>query len=293
MQSHRPENIAELVEFTEAEAWANYYHSAPSSFTQEYGVMAKRSETTWMTMLAKLDWAFFNRISCLGVRQEATEAALDEAVDIFKAAGCKNFMAQVSPLAKPAQLYTWLEQRGFKRGSNWAKVYRGNEPATRVKTDLRVAEVGGEFADKFAEIALSAFKMPPELGLLVSCLFGKAGWHLYLAFDGTQPVSAGAMYVTGETAWLGFGSTLATQRKRGGQGAIFNRRIEDGIKLGCKWFVTETGEDTPENPNPSYHNMIRHGFKLAYLRPNYVYQEVAERGGKERIWTTKDSTQDD
>ncbi len=82
-----------------------------------------------------------------------------------------------------------------------------------------------------------------------------------------------AMFVTGEIAWLGFGCTLESHPKRGGQGAMFVRRIEDGLKPGCKWFVTETGEDTPEPPNPSYHNMMRHGFKLAYLRQNYIYQE--------------------
>jgi len=44
------------------------------------------------------------------------------------------------------------------------------------------------------------------------------------------------------------------------------------MALGCKWFVTETGEETADEPNPSYHNMLRSGFELAYLRPNYVHQ---------------------
>jgi hypothetical protein len=80
------------------------------------------------------------------------------------------------------------------------------------------------------------------------------------------------MFVKDDVGWLGFGSTLESHRKRGGQGAMFERRIQDGLLLGCKWFVTETGEDTPEDPNPSYHNMLRTGFELAYLRPNYVHQ---------------------
>ena len=56
---------------------------------------------------------------------------------------------------------------------------------------------------------------------------------------------------------------------------MFARRISDGLKVGCKWFVSETGEDTPESPNPSYHNMLRAGFTLAYLRPNYVRESGA------------------
>jgi hypothetical protein len=34
--------------------------------------------------------------------------------------------------------------------------------------------------------------------------------------------------------------------------------------------VTETGEDLPEKPNPSFRNMMRAGFKLAYQRRNYM-----------------------
>jgi len=48
------------------------------------------------------------------------------------------------------------------------------------------------------------------------------------------------------------------------------RRLHDGTALGCRWFVTETGEDLAAKPNPSYHNMLRVGFRLAYQRPNYL-----------------------
>jgi hypothetical protein len=151
-------------------------------------------------------------------------------------------------------------------------VYRGNEPAPSIPTDLRIEQIGKEYADAFADITLTVFKMPPELRPWTCDFVGKPGWSHYLAFDENQPVSAAALFVSGDIGWLGFGSTLESHRRRGAQGAMFARRIEDGLKLGCRWFVTETGEDTPESPNPSYHNMLRTGFKLAYLRPNYVHQ---------------------
>jgi len=64
--------------------------------------------------------------------------------------------------------------------------------------------------------------------------------------------------------------TLPAFRRRGGQGAIMARRIRDAVQLGCRWVITETGEDLPDRPNPSYHNMLRAGFSLAYQRPNYL-----------------------
>jgi hypothetical protein len=48
------------------------------------------------------------------------------------------------------------------------------------------------------------------------------------------------------------------------------RRIADGAALGCRWFASETGQDLPDKPNPSFHNMLRTGFRVAYYRPNYM-----------------------
>jgi hypothetical protein len=135
---------------------------------------------------------------------------------------------------------------------------------------MRVEQISVEYAPAFGEIALAAFEMPPMLLPFMNCNVGKPGWVHYLGFEGREPVAAAAMFVSGEVAWLGMGCTLESYRGRGAQSAMFARRIADGLQAGCKWFVTETGEDTPESPNPSYHNMLRAGFKLAYLRPNYV-----------------------
>jgi hypothetical protein len=275
MRVSTPEEIADLNEFGEAEAWANYYQCAPIKFAKKFRLAAKRVGQAWVTMLPELDWNFFNRIVGLGIRETVTEALLDDCIAVLEKAGCSNFMAQISPLAQPAQLPEWLEKRGLVRKRNWAKAYRGDEPAPQVSTNLRVESIGKKYAEAYAQVALQAFEMPPELAPMLAGSIEKPGWLHYLGFDGDEPVSTAAMFVAGEVAWLGFGSTLESHRQRGGQGAMFSRRIEDGLKLGCKWFVTETGEDAPGIPNPSYHNMLRSGFKLAYLRPNYVHLNPA------------------
>jgi hypothetical protein len=272
MSKLSPEKLATLVEFGESEAMANQYHSAPPEFAKKYRSETKRVGSAWVHMIPELDWTFFNRIVGLGVGDIATESLIDDAIGILQNAGCKNYMAQISPLAQPSHLPAWLNARGFTKGRNWAKVYRGNEPSPFIPTDLRIELIGKEQAEAFADVALTVFEMPSELRPIINGNVGKSGWNHYLAFDGEQPVSAAAMFVKDEIGWLGFGSTLESHRKRGGQGAMFARRIQDGLSLGCKWFVTETGEDTPEDPNPSYHNMLRLGFELAYLRPNYVQQ---------------------
>lgn len=275
MSTLPPLQLAALNEFGEANAWADYYRCAPAEFARKFRVEAKRLGSVWVTMIPELDWTFFNRIVGLGIGAPATEAMLDDAIALLQKAGCKNYMAQVSPLAQPAGLAGWLERREFVRGRNWAKVYRGDEPAPTASTSLRVEAIGAEYASAFSEIVQTTFEIPPELRPMVSGIIGKPGWYPFLAFDGEQPVSAAALNVSGGVGWLGFATTLESHRKRGGQSALFARRIEAGLDLGCKWFVVETGEDTPEAPNPSYRNMIRAGFKLAYLRPNYVHETPA------------------
>jgi len=105
---------------------------------------------------------------------------------------------------------------------------------------------------------------------MVGANVGREGWRHYVAWDGDQPVATGALFVKGKMGWLGFGTTLETHRQRGAQGAIMAQRIQDGIALGCTHLISEAVEDTPEQPNPSYHNMVRTSFKLAYLRTDYV-----------------------
>ena len=79
------------------------------------------------------------------------------------------------------------------------------------------------------------------------------------------------MFVTEGVAWLGFGATLEEARGRGGQSAMFATRLADARAQGCRWAVTETGEETEEEPvNHSYRNMLRSGFRLAYARRNWV-----------------------
>jgi hypothetical protein len=105
---------------------------------------------------------------------------------------------------------------------------------------------------------------------------GRPGWTHYLGFDGELPVAAGAMYVIDDIAWLGFGATLESHRGRGGQSAIFHRRLADARTLGCRLAFTETGPDSDEEPNHSYRNMVRLGFQLGYHRPNWVRRPAGD-----------------
>ena len=92
-----------------------------------------------------------------------------------------------------------------------------------------------------------------------------------MGYDDAEPVAAGALFLKDGLGWLGLGSTLPTHRGRGGQGAILARRIAEAIDAGARGLVIETGQPEPgeESKHPSYRNIHRAGFEVAYVRMNY------------------------
>ena len=272
---NKPDNpqFAILNEFTEIEARANYYMSAPKEFLSKYKVKTLKVGSFRVVMIAGLNLEFFNRIVGLGVREEATPMMLDDAIAVMQKEGNTNFIVQVCPHAQPAAIHEWLLTRGFVRGREQAKFFRDNALPPVCPIDLRIELIGVESATAFADIIITVFNMSPELHPLMKGPVGKPGWRHYLAYAGKQPVAAAAMFIKNDIGWLGFGSTIEGQRRLGAQGALIARRLQDGIDLGCRWFVSETAASTPEKQSPSYQNMVRGGFELAYLRPDFVFRQ--------------------
>jgi hypothetical protein len=90
--------------------------------------------------------------------------------------------------------------------------------------------------------------------------------------DNNRPVAAASMSIYGDHALLTLGGTLPEARNCGAQNLLIVTRINDAIDLGCRIISTETAEDKPEKPSPSFRNMKRAGFSLAYLRQNFICQ---------------------
>lgn len=223
--------------------------------------------------LGVVDIGFFNRVVGIGVPSGAVETDVDAVVRFYDRLARHVSAAQLSPHATPPDLVGWFEARGYVPSRTWVKMWHPLAVIPTATTDLRIEVVGPEWADDFARIGmLEAYGFPNETGPIASAAVGRPGWRHYLGFDGERPVSAAAMRIEDGVAWLGFGATSESHRGRGGQSAMFARRLGDARDAGCRLAITETGEETPEMPNPSYRNMVRSGFQLAYPRRNWVRQ---------------------
>jgi hypothetical protein len=262
--------LAELVEWGEAEAYADMFAAAPV----EWGLRVERLGPAIALVAPPIDTLLFNRVLGFGLSEGASETQLDELVALYQQANMRHFGIQLSPIAQPPPVTDWLQARSLRRTDNWAKVYRAVAQPIEIHTDLRVESIGREQAADFGRVACTAFGMPSALQPWLENLVGRANWQTYLASAGEQPAANGALFVHGEVGWLGITGTLPAYRRRGAQGAIMAQCIRDAARLDCRWVITETGEDLPNRPNPSYHNMLRTGFTLAYQRPNYVPLQV-------------------
>jgi hypothetical protein len=271
------DDVAYWLEVAEGRAYADLYRAIASNGDPLGASWTVDGDLTTF-LLHAVDDGFFNRSIGLGIGDAATEDAVDRVIGRFVSAGRTAWVAQVSPLARPTAVEHWLEARGLGRGRRWAKLWRDTDDPPPERTDLRIEPIGPEHAADWASVVLAAFELPEALGPYATATLGRPDWYHYVAYDGDLAVGAGATYVRDGVAWLGFGSTLQSHRGRGSQSSIFARRVRDARGLGARLCITETGEETPDDPNPSYRNMLRAGFRLAYQRQNWLAPKAATTG---------------
>jgi hypothetical protein len=65
---------------------------------------------------------------------------------------------------------------------------------------------------------------------------------------------------------------------------MFHRRRSDAKAAGCRLAFTETGPDTPAEPDPSFRNMIRLGFQVGTIDLGGRGYSIALVG--DRPWTS-------
>jgi len=262
--------VLRACELHEARAWEECVAACAAVEGNPLRAKVVRVSETPVPVVAALNYSLFNRVIALGVAAPARDADIAAIEKVYAEHEQTSWAVCLAPGAAPADLAARLESRGLQRGSDFAKVVRSTENTPSIETALRIEEIGPDRRNDFVAVNVAAWGVPPVFSAWFGGTLGRPGWRHYLGYDGNDPVSAGALYVSDNIGWLGFGATLPDHRGRGGQSAIMARRIRDAAQLGCAYVHTETAAETPDKPNPSYRNMIATGFDLAYLRPNYT-----------------------
>lgn len=249
------------IEQSERAAMADVFRAANPRLAEREGIAILEFDGVLALSVGTLSGnRMFNHAVGVG-----SEEQLDVVDQFYRSRGCEYV---VSPAAGTS-LDSPLERRGFSRDYAWMKFSR-EAAAVSAPSELRVARIGREHAAAFGHVTTTAFGAPAWMADWVAALPVRNGWACYLSFAGDEPVGAGAVYFDGRAAWLGFGATLPEHRGRGSQSAIFAERITEAWERGCSLVVTETGEQIDGLPSNSYRNILRAGFREAYIRPNWA-----------------------
>ncbi len=258
------------LERIEVGVWNRFYRYANEEVSGSCGIDIRERKFLSVLMASKLDILALNRVIGLGLGEPATDRQITNIISFYKKAGVPRFFMQLHPLARPESLPAMLTGQGFSHYNNWVKLYRKIDDPLPEPAEMEIKEIGPEEGNAFAEIVATGFDWPDSIIPMISSAIGKPGWHFYMAYDNGVPIATGANYIDGRYCWIDFAATLPEHRGKGAQTALAVRRLEDAKKLDCKWLVVETAEQTPEKEAPSYRNMIRLGFNVAYVRPNYI-----------------------
>jgi len=208
-----------------------------------------------------------NQIVGLGVDEPATEAALDAALAaIGEDVSC--YLA-IHPGARPAELTTWLSDRGLEPGWGWMSFRRGLDDVAGPQTSLRLVRVGTAEADAFGRVVATGYGLP-EAAAPWAAGAHDVGWDCWLALDGDEPAAAAGLFAAEGVGYLGFAATLPEHRGKGGQSALLALRIRHARELRCDVLITETGERRDDLPSNSYRNILRAGFAEVAIRANWL-----------------------
>jgi hypothetical protein len=258
------------LERIEIDAWRDYCAAAPAAFAQAVGLETAELDGPLLAMCKRIDHYQFNRLIGGGLAGDEGRS-LAIAVERFRAADLKNGYLQIAPGRRAWALEAKaraLELKPLERV--WVKFSRGDTSAPMPQTSLEIAEAKPGDAMDFARAVVAGFGMPEALAPWLAAIVGRKGWHTYVVRDNGKAVGGAAMFLADGRAWLGIGAVQAAARRRGGQGALLARRIADGLAHGARWFATETGKPLPEEPHPSFSNIRRAGFDIAYERANWT-----------------------
>jgi len=263
-------DVAEWLEMGEAFAQADSASAVAEQPGNPLGGAVQEIDGAIAVGLTLIDFWFFNRVVGMGVRQPVTPATLAAVEDFYAGLGLRQGAIHVANGAQPADFPRLLAEGGWTQGGRWVKMWHDLASIDPVADGVRIERIGPEAREAYGDIVMTTFEMPDPVRPIATATVGRPGWSHYLGYEGDAAVAVAALYVRDGVGWLGFGGTLPEHRGKGWQTAMFLQRLADARSAGCRFAVTETGEETEKDPvNHSYRNMVRTGFKLGYARRNW------------------------
>jgi GNAT superfamily N-acetyltransferase len=260
------------AEFLERAALEDLHEAAPAAVAEQLQLRPFTSSGAFVSVGGRLPAGaiLVNRVIGLGVSAPASEASVREIATAYTEAGVARYFVNRHPCSAPEALPEWLRAVGLERARGWQKFECEPAPVPERGTSLELRQVGREHGEAFARIACRAFDLGDDAVAWLAEIPGRPDWHVFMSFADGVPAGTGALYVRDGLAWFDFGATAPEFRRRGSQGALLARRVNHALEIGCRKLYTCTGEEVPGDPQHSYRNILKAGFRRSYVRENYA-----------------------
>jgi GNAT superfamily N-acetyltransferase len=212
-----------------------------------------------------------NRSTGLGVFQPADEDLLGWAIQHYREHKVGRAFIAITEGSQPDTLPGHAVSLGLGEARAWTKFLRDTSPARQGQSPLMVRPLEEPLAGDWGRIVACCFDMPEATGPLLAQLVHHPGWRLFMSFSGDQPVGAAGMFVHQGMAWFDWAATLPGFRGMGSQGTLMRARIEAAATQGCSEIMTATGEAVEGDPQHSWGNIGRYGFKPVFRTRNFAF----------------------
>ena len=265
MNTHESEAIERV-------AMKDLHNAADENDIRELGLMGLTVGSSFVSVASNLPASAIvvNRTLGLGLTAQASREEVETIVSTYRKNDVPQYFVQLHPDASPGELPEWMKGKGLKPDRGWQKFSRDPVEVVDRRTNLAVREINAEYGPAFGEIICNAFDLGDKAIPWLAKLPGRKDWHIFMSFDGDKPAGVGALFVKNGFGWTDYGATAPEFRRQGSQGAVMAARLNRAIELGCQKIFTCTGVSVPGDPQHSYNNILKAGFKEDYIRENYA-----------------------
>lgn len=252
----------------EAACVSELFENLDPTLARRLGVKVFHDGECTQVICAGIDHLLFNRT--LGAPNDSE--ALSRVVERYRQAQVRRYF--VAPQTGQADTSEFEKVGLVRYHRSWVKFVRDTAPPEPVVSEFEVRPIAEAERGECAEILARGFEFPSEAASILGTGMRGRKWHVLGAFDHGRLAAAGVLYHDGALGYFGSAATRPEYRGRRAQPSLIAARIELSRSLGCKTLVTETGEAVADQPNPSYNNLVRAGFRPHSLRPNFTLKGV-------------------
>lgn len=216
-----------------------------------------------------------NRAMGWGVSAATHADELAHLCEAYARAGVRRWFLHQWPGPDGDQTAHRLRAAGLQPARGWQSFAHDLQHLPAVSTGLTLRQIGSDQGGAFARIVCAGFDLGDAARPWLSALPGRTGWSVWMGFRGDEPVGVGALFVQDGVGWLDWAATDAAGRRQGCQTALLAARLHQARALGCRQVFTCTGEAVPGDPQHSYRNIERAGFRPTVRRGNWAPARLA------------------